>query len=55
VWQHKHGGDYIVVAVANEYADAHRREEYPVLVVYKRVKDGSIWARKLASWLEDFM
>ena len=48
-WLHKSGTKYEVINVCNLHANNERREEYPLLVIY-RGDDGKVWSRGLPSW-----
>lgn len=56
IWRHtKTGARYQLLWIANTCADLERKEEYPDTAVYRRLSDGTIWARKLESWNQSFM
>jgi hypothetical protein len=57
IWRHKRTGDeYTVIMLTNEHADAARRDDYPVTVVYSRAwpSGGPVWSRPLSRWHEGF-
>jgi hypothetical protein len=55
IWRHKRTGRYYtVIAIANQHADADRRDEYPVTVVHQDNVDGHIWSRPERRWHESF-
>lgn len=48
LWKHKNGNRYEVIAVANEHAEGVKTKTFPVIVVYRSLDDGKIWARNIA-------
>lgn len=57
VWRHRLTGDhYTVLMVTNENAVKHRRDEYPVTIVYAGTWPGAgpVWSRPLSRWHESF-
>ena len=48
VWRHHNGQEYEVLLITNEHTS--RPAQYPVTVVYKNVRIGSIWSRPLHDW-----
>lgn len=52
LWRHRNGVLYVVVDIAN--AKTEKPDEYPVTVVYRNAKTGSLWARKLSDWHRSF-
>jgi len=36
---------YEVIYIANLHVEADRRDDFPILVVYRRLDDGAIYAR----------
>lgn len=47
------GRIYEVLLIANEHATY--ADEYPIIVSYKRLDDGTIWARRYDSWNTSFV
>ena len=52
IWQHKNGDQYQVILIANEHTE--RPNEYPITVVYRRLKDDKVWSRTLSRWHGSF-
>lgn len=50
LWKHRNGNLYCIVAVAN----LPDEERYPKTVVYKNVKNGTVWARRYDDWHRSF-
>jgi len=54
IWQHRNGGYYHIIAIANE---EHKHEGHPVDVVYRSMRQDNgqpshWWTRPLAAWHE---
>lgn len=55
IFIHKNSGSkYRLLHIANQAAEADRKDMYPDTVVYERLSDGTIWTRSLSRWEEDF-
>lgn len=54
LWRHKNGDLYELRGVTNMLATPDRYDEYPMMVVYKRIKDKSIHSRPLSRWPGSF-
>ena len=55
-WVHRGTGKkYRLLHIANEQAEAARKDEFPPLAVYMRMSDSSVWARPLADFHEKFV
>lgn len=53
-WRHKSGQIYLVVLVTNTNADENKKDEYPVTICYRRLRDSTVWSRSLSRWHESF-
>lgn len=51
-WTHRNGNVYVVLMLANEASE--NTEKYPVTVVYRNVKNKTVWSRKLSDWHRSF-
>lgn len=52
-WNHRNGGSYTVLYVANSFASEENKEKYPETVVYQGT-NGKIWARLASDWHRSF-
>jgi hypothetical protein len=50
IWLHKNGDAYEVYDVTNHASD--RRDEYPIRVSYRRLRDNSTWSKDLFGFLK---
>lgn len=48
VWNHRNGNRYAVVMITN--AESERQEKYPTSVVYRNIRNGNVYSRKLSDW-----
>lgn len=50
IWTHRNGNDYSVVMIANLLDTA----DYPKTIVYRNIKNGTLWARRYDDWYRSF-
>lgn len=53
VWQHNNGNHYIVEEISNR--ETVRQDKYPTTVIYRNVKNGNLYSRRLVDWHRSMM
>lgn len=51
-WKQKNGNVYEVLMIANE--QKAMTDVHPVTVVYRNIKNGTIWSRPASEWKRSF-